>query len=391
MQQHNTITLARAITQSAQNPAPTTIPVTANRSLDYVRWGTDNCMGEYIDEIASASPTQSAILATIQTLMVGAGIEFDNLDDPNPDQSWDSIIEFITKDYATYNQFALEVILNNDGETCSFYNVPVSSIRIGKLTDDYGNFDHYCVADNWRKANKRNTVNVKKFDGKLKKGEPQLVVFKDMKTNDRFYPTPSWWSAAPYAQADASLAKFYRSEVDGSFRGQTCVSFPYNLDEEGQRAVAENIRESFVGPDSSNSVLCLFSENEQKPEVSVVNAPSHDVFNSVTQLVQYELCSSNRIHPMLAGLSINSGFSQQSEIYYVTYTTFKLTVINQKRRFILQALNGLLRKLNMDKGEKNQLRFVDFDIKGELQGLTAKNDAIEESVNDTDGMNGVTD
>lgn len=380
---------SQVITMSNQTPAPAVIPIVANKSADYVKWGNDNNMGQTIYNIATSSPTQSAILDTITTFIQGAGVEYDTLGRPNPEQTYDELIDSVCKDYALYNMFAIQCILNRDGETASLYHVPVSCVRPGKLTDVFGNFDNYCICDDWRKANKSNIVQIKKFDGKLRNGEPQLAVFRDMRVNDRWFATPSWWSAAPYAQADAALAKFYRNEVDGSFRGQTVVSFPYNADDEMKKSIGENIKESFCGPDAASSVLVLFGENGEKVEVSSVNPPDHDVFNQVANHIQYSLCSTNRIHPMLAGLSINVGMAQQSDIYLVLYHSFMATVIQQKRRFILQSLNGLLSRLNMDNGRRNQLRFVDLDLADELNGLTAKNDAIEKSVNDTDGMTGI--
>ena len=368
---------------------------------DWVRFGYDNLYPQLCLDLANESPLQKAILENKVSYMFGAGIAetFDNIFTPNLQESWSDLVYKCIIDEVYLGAFAIQVILNESGNKFSFYHQPVDQIRLGQY-NEYNVIEKSYICTNWAKANKTtNVVEIKMWGSETpKKGERYLMYFKRHQPNEYYYAIPQWMSAANYCAADAALSQYYNNYVRNNFSANLCIKYPTEPDEEKKAEIYRNLQASFGGSENAGNILLLFGENGVTPEISAIESVNADLYNSVVDTVKLAIVSANRLtSPILAGISTSSGFSSKSEEIIAAWTTYKLTVINTERQFILDKLNDLL----VMNGYKRLLTIQDYNLADEFAGAQESNtdklnegigakDTEEQAVEDESAENNVT-
>lgn len=378
---------SKSICLSAAIPAqPISPTVTASRSGDLVRWGDDNLYPARIIEAAAASPTQSAIMSALKNYVVGAGVQYGDGApiSPNPDSSWDDLFAALASDYVLFEGFALQVMRNDDGAGLTVYHQPFDQVRIGKV-DEYGRNTHYLINADWRRASKRNIVEIPAYAGydALRKGEVALVYARTLQPGELFYHRPAWTSALNYVLADAALGEYYKSLINSNFTPSAIISFPFMVDDKEKAGIHDDIVESFAGAGNAGNLLCLFGEGGSEPKVTAFKAENGDIYRDTSDKIISALAAANRVAPELCGVQRSSGFASQSELLLTQYTLLKLTKTDEYRRFIISRLDALYKAA----GVELDLSCLDYDIAGELAGQTAKNDAVEAATLDDENQN----
>lgn len=344
---------------------------------DWVSFGERNNFMDNAIEIASSSPIQNSILQSKLTYCLGGGlVPFEkSVLNPNLVDSWSDMFEKCMSDFVIFDAFALQIILNNDGSTMSFYHQPINQVRLGQYNERNIIEKGYLCTD-WTKATSKNVVEVPMFGSEpLKKGQAYLAYFKRYRANELYYAIPSWWSAANWVLADASLSKYYLNYINNNFSANLAITYPTEIDEEKKEELYKLLVESFGGSKNAGNILLLFGENGVLPQISPIESVNADLYNSVADMILKYIVSANRLtSPILVGLATSSGFSSKSDEILAAYSQYMITVINECRNFVLGKLNDML-QLN---GYDRLLRVQDYDLRAEFEGETEKNDIIED-------------
>ena len=117
--------------------------VTRKNALGWVNWGIKNTYPNILLDLFNQSPThRSAVNFAVQSIL-GNGVDFEQMgvngDEvvPNYAQTWDEVIKSLALDYILYGSYAIQVIMNKDGKTFSFWHmlrfVGVSMMRMDRL------------------------------------------------------------------------------------------------------------------------------------------------------------------------------------------------------------------------------------------------------------------
>ena len=347
----------------------------------WVRFDVDNLYPERVMEIVNSSPLQKSILESKKTYVLGAGLEptEENIYTPNMTETWQELIEKCTNDFVYLNAFAVQVILNESGNRFSFYHQPVSQVRLGNYNERNFIEKGYLCTD-WRKAQRnRNVVEIPMFGTETpQKGKAYLMYFKPEQVGEYYYAIPDYMSASNYILADAALSQYYNNYIHNNFSANLAIRFPIEPTEEKKQELYDSLVKSFGGAENAGNILCLFGEGGVVPEISSIESVNADLYNSVMDIIKLALVSANRLtSPILAGIVTSSGFSSKSDEMIAAYSLYKLTVINAARQFILQGFNKMI-EMN---GHNRVLKFLYFDIRGEFEGQTEKNDVIEDKGN----------
>jgi len=359
---------------------------------DWVRFGWDNLYPELCLNLASASPLQKAILENKLTYLYGAGLAktLNNIYTPNLTEGWDSLIYKCMTDFTYLNAFSVQVIMNEGGNSYSFYHQPIDQVRLGQYNAN-NIIEKAYLCSNWAKANKAdNVVEIKMWGSETpRKGERYLMYFKRHQLGEYYYAIPQWMSAANYIAADAALSAYYNNYVRNNFSANLCIKYPTEPDESKKKELYENLMASFGGSENAGNILLLFGENGVNPEISSIESVNADLYNSVVDTVKLAIVSANRLtSPILAGISTSSGFSSKSDEIIAATVQYRLTVINSDRQFIMDKMNDLL-SMN---GSPRVLTIEDYNLAKEFEGATEDNtDKANEGIGAKDTEEQVTD
>lgn len=357
------------------------------KRLNWVDFDYDNMYPQRALDLAKSSPLQSAILANKLKYALGAGLADykASIYTPNLTETWEGLLTKLMTDYVYLEAYAVQVILNENGQTFSFYHVPVEQVRFENFNEN-NQIEYAYLSTNWQYATGKNVVKIKMFGTETpKKGERYLIYKKKYQPGNYYYATPEWMTAANWVAADAALSTYYLNYIKNNFSSNLAVKYPTEpATEEKKAEIYENLRQCFGGEQAAGNILLLFGENEVLPEIENIEAVNADLYNAVTEVVMRYIISANRLtSPTLAGVQATAGLSSQSEEIIAAYTLYNLTVISECRNFVMNGINDLL-QLN---GYPRCLTIMDYDYRKEFEGQTASNDKVESEAINADENN----
>lgn len=319
-------------------------PTFSRNTKGWINYDKDNLLPQRIIELNNNSAINKAVIENKVTYICGAGVD-DNeyYGQPNPNSDWDTLIEKIAKDYATFGGFCFQVILNENEETVSLFHTDFSKIRVGEV-NEYGVYLSFFLSNDWKKTTgKYAPVEIKAYGSEeLTKGIPYLFYYKDYEPSLDYYPVPQYFSALSFIEADGLLGKFYRNSINNGFVPSTIITMPSNPTEEQKEQFQKDIENSYTGSNGANSIVVLWGESQEvKPVVTSYTASNNaDLYNNVDEIIFQKIISAHRLtSPTLAGLSGSGNLSGNANEIINSYTLYNNTVIHQLRRRILDTLS----------------------------------------------------
>jgi hypothetical protein len=342
-------------------------PTFSKNIKGWVNYDKDNLLPQRIIELNNNSAINKAVIENKVTYICGAGVDDSQYyGQPNPNCDWDSLIERIAKDYATFGGFCFQVIPNENGKAVSLYHTDFSKIRVGQV-NDYGVYLSFFLSNDWKKTTgKYAPVEIKAYGSEeLSKGTPYLFYYKDYEPSLDYYPVPQYYSALDYIEADGFLGKFYRNSINNGFVPSTIITMPSNPTEDRKEQFQKDIESSYTGSNGANSIVVLWGESQEvKPVVTSYTASNNaDLYNNVDEIIFQKIISAHRLtSPTLAGLSGSGNLSGNSNEIINSYILYNYTVIHKLRRKILDTLNQFV----VNNGYK-RLEIPDLDIVSQIQ------------------------
>ena len=350
----------------------------------WIRFGYDNLYPKLILDLVNNSPLQKAILESKKTYIMGAGLEKTeaNIYTPNMFESWQELLDKCATDYVYFKAFAVQAILNESGNRFSFYHQPVDQVRFAQYNERNIIEKAYLCTDWSRAQRNRNVVEIDMFGVETpKKGKPYLLYFKDYQPDNYYYSIPDFMAAANYIAADGALSQYYNNYIRNNFSANLAIRFPVEPTEEKKQELYDNLIKSFGGAENAGNILLLFGENGVIPEINAIESVNADLYNSVVDIIKTAIISANRLtSPVLAGIGTSTGFSSKSDELIAAYTQYKLTVIADDRKFLVDGFNKML-EMN---GLERVFNIIDFDLRKEFEGESTSNDFKEKEGNNVD-------
>lgn len=322
-------------------------PTFTRHSRGWVNYGQDNNLPQQIIELNNQSAVNKSIIENKVTYICGAGVDDANYcGQPNTQEDWDSLIEKLARDYATFGGFCFQVILNQNGANTSLYHTDFSKVRVGK-TNEYGVPLDFFVSNDWRKTTGQYApIQITAFGGETpKQGVAYLCYYKDYEPGLDFYPVPHYYSALNYIEADGLLGKFYRNSINNGFAPSVIITIPSNPDDEAKAQFNHDMTASFAGTNGANSIVVLYGESQDiKPEVTpFVASGNADLYNNVNEVIFQKIISAHSLSsPTLAGVSGSGNLSGNASEIINSFILYNYTIIHKLRRKLLDVLNVFL-------------------------------------------------
>lgn len=321
-----------------------TYPAFTKNHKGWINYDRDNLLPQRIIELNNESAINQAVIENKVTYICGSGIDgAEYYGQPNPNDSWDDLIEKVAKDYVSFGGYCFQIILNENGKSMSLYHTDFSKVRIGEVNDFGINLSFY-LSNDWRRtAGKYAPVAIKAYGSEeMQKGVPYLYYYKDYAPSLDHYPVPQYYSALNYIEADGLLGKFYRNSIHNGFVPSTIITMPSNPSEDQKDQFQMDIERSYAGTNGANSIVVLWGESQEvKPVVTSYTASNNaDLYNNVDEIIFQKIISAHRLtSPTLAGLSGSGNLSGNANEIINSFVLYNQTVIHQLRRRILDTLS----------------------------------------------------
>lgn len=322
--------------------------ITKDSALGWVKWGKDNDYPLQLLNLYSQSPTHAACVNFAVQSIIGDGIDYSksNLSlNPNPDYNWEVFVKNISLDYVLLGSFAIEIILNNDGSSYSFYHFPMEKVRCVPFDED-GNIGGYYICTDWTNVNKYKPQYIKKFDrDNVKRGEVYLYVYSEYSPLTDYYSSPRYISAVKAIQSEIEYITFDDKTTRNNFVPTGMLVMPEVETDEERAAVVRNIQQMFTSSDNANSIMISFRSNVEDVIPQFVPFASNEVNVNI-----YDSANTRTINRILTAHQVNdrqligmpsegSGFNSEGALLETAYNVYNRVVGNSNRNVIVKTLN----------------------------------------------------
>ena len=373
--------------------------ITRKNALGWVNWGVRNNYPNLLLDLYNQSPThRSAVNFAVQSIL-GNGVDYDamkaNGDEvvPNYSQTWDEIIKSLALDYIIYGSYAIQIIMNKDGQTYSFYHMPIDKVRWSEYDED-GQITSYWICQDWTATGQYAPFEIEAFDMKedfkLEKGKPYLYVYRTYSPTMTYYTQPHYAAAIKAIQAEIEYVNYDLKNIVNGFTPSGVLTLPEVETDEERQAIIANITRMFQGSENANSVMITFRSNIEDKGVEYTpfakNQGSFNFYADANQRTINRILEAHQIpNAALIGMPdiSNSGFASEADKLEVSYQLYNKLTGNYNRMAVVRTLNQML-KMNGVETEivMKPLNFLDFGNDANVEERTQSTEVNENEVDE---------
>ena len=318
------------------------------RSKDYMYYGNLNLFPQSLIELYDTSAMHHTAVDAITAGIVGDGIEI--IGDEYINQNGETIEELYEKislDYVLFSGYAINVIWSKDRTKISeIYHLPFSNVRSGKPNEE-DKVENYMYSADWSNLRKYPYQEYKAFDATDNKGDnaSQVFYFYGYTPGNQVYPLPNYVAAMNDISLDAQVSRFHANNIANGLAPSMFVQFRNGVPSpEERRDVYKEIEKTFTGTENAGRFFLAFSEAGKELQVTPIDSANDDYYLLLEERISSRILTAHRItSPLLLGIKDSAGFSSNAEEIRVAYAHFEGTVVEPKRKKILQSFGYMLR------------------------------------------------
>ena len=371
--------------------------ITRKSAQGWVNWGIKNNYPNLLLDLYNQSPTHRSAVNFAMMSILGNGVDFDamqlNGDEvvPNYVQSWDEVIKSLALDYILYGSYALQIIMNKDGKTFSFWHIPLDKVRWSEFDED-GQITSYWICNDWTMVGQYPPIQIDAFDMrddfKIEKGKPYLYVYRSYSPTMTYYTQPHYAAAIKAVQAEIEYCNYDLKNIVNGFAPAGVLTLPEVETDEERQAIIQNVTRMFQGSENANSVMITFRSNIEDKGVEYTpfqsNKGSFNYYADANQRVINRILESHQIpNAALIGMPDigNSGFSSEADKLEVSYQLYNKLTGNYNRMAVIKTLNQMLKMNGIDTEiVMNPLSFNDFGNDANVEERTKPAEVKEDDV-----------
>lgn len=314
-----------------------------------ITFGKYNDYPYVLSSLYLQSPTHKACCDFAVTAIIGQGIDESELQfTPNPNQTWNQFIQAIVFDYVVYGSFAVQIIKNRDNQTYSFYNVPVSSVRVSSTDENV-----YLISADWTNTSRYPIQSIKKAtldsNQTINSNEPYLYVYYQRSADNDYYSLPSYIAAIKAIQAEIELLNYDLASIGNSFTASGIMLLPNQGTDEEKEELVKQLQSLYQGAKNANSLIISFVDSLDNNNIPIRFVPIQQTITNEEYLNQLNDRAINRIisghripSKSLIGLPLESAsLGGDGNTTNVSWNLYNRTIANYNRTIIEQTINKL--------------------------------------------------
>lgn len=332
--------------------------VTKKSGMGWVNWGVKNNMPTILLDLFNQSTTHRACINFEVQSIIGNGVDIEamKIDGsqivPNYYQDFDTFLRAIALDYSLFGSYAIQIIMNKDRKTYSFYHIPLDKVRWSPYDED-GQITTYWICNDWTETGLNPPIEVEAFDMredyKIDYGKPYLYVYRPYTPTMNYYTQPTYQAGLKSIYAEVEVSNYDLKAATNSFVPAGMLVLNDVETDEERRAVIKNVQSLFQGTDNASSCMITFRNNieEQKPEwiPFTANQGNVNLFADANDRIIDRIVSAHQIpSKTLIGLNNkNTGFNSEGAFLEAAYSLYNTLVGNNNRNAIIKSINFMLK------------------------------------------------
>lgn len=332
--------------------------VNKQSGFNWRNWGSLNNYPTLLLNLYTQSPTHAACINFGTQSIVGEGVDYEaskfdgGLITPNYYQTWDEVIRSVATDFMIYGSYAIQIVMNKDKKSYSFYHVPLSKVRWSEYDDD-GQILYYYICDDWTQTGLNEPIEIDAFDMRddqiIEYGKPYLYVYRPYSPAQDYYTTPHYASAIQAIQSEIEAINFDVRTTTNNFVPSGMLVMNDVETEADRQAIIQNITSMFTSTDNANSLMITFkrSADEQAPTFVpfAANQGNVNLYDSLSERAIKRILTAHQINsPSLIGLPVsNSGFNSEGALLDTAYNVYQRVCGNYNRQAVIKTFNFMLK------------------------------------------------
>lgn len=259
------------------------------------------------------------------------------VEEANPDESLNDILNKAALDLELFGGFALEIIWGKASDKIAgIYHADFSKIRSS------ADGTTFYFSDEWDKY-KPKTEPIPAFDLNNRKGK-QLLYYKQYRPKAIVYPYPDYLGIIPSIATDIEITNFHYNNIKTGFLTGTLINF-LNGDPgaDEKKEIEKKVKAKTTGTDNAGGVLLNFADGKERA-AEVIPMRGNDFDKMFLQLrddTTQEIFTGHKItSPMLFGIKSEGQLGGRTELLEA-YELFQNTYITPKQQILEGIFNGL--------------------------------------------------
>jgi hypothetical protein len=210
-----------------------------------------------------------------------------------------------------------------------------------------GEVEEYFYSVDWKNTRKFVPQGYKAFDPTDNKGDNASQIFYvfGYTPGNYVYPLPAYIGGLNDISIDIDIAKFHSSNLSSGLAPSMFIQFRNGVPTpEEQHDIYRQIEQTFAGAENAGRFFLAFSEPGKELQVEPIQSTNDAYYIQLEERVTSRILTAHRItSPLLLGIKDANGFSSNADEIVVAYAHFEGTVIEPKRKKILDNYGYVLR------------------------------------------------
>ena len=345
---------AKFIQMSKENIAP--IPK-IEKHLNFIKYGNDNNYPSYLIKLMSESGLHRAIIEKKVSLVLGKGLNIDDvsddtlnfIDQPNPYESMDSILEKCSYDLEWFGGYYLQVLWDqNEDKVKEVYHMDAERIRVGK-PNSYGFVESYYFFDDTTipmsaHMNTNNAIHFPAFSKNGDKTEPQIYFVKKYSPTNKFYGSAIYEGAVIDIETYAEISNFHNSNLKNAFAPGYMIFFTGTPPSDDlQNDIVKSLKDKYGSTENVGKPMVFFLEDDmEKPIVEPLDTSNIDKqFEKLIEQIISNITVSHQIPRQVVGLETPGSLGGSKELLEAT-EIFKSSYIIPQQNVITNSFNVIM-------------------------------------------------
>jgi len=320
---------------------------------EIVKYGEDNLLPNKLLELSTQSSLHTAILDKKVKMSVGDGLSYDGatnkktqdfIDECNPYEGLNDILEKCAVDLEIFGGFSLEVIWSKDKtQIAEVYHMPYQHLRSSKLNED-NQVDYLIYNRDWTSYTSINQCKLYPvFNKNINKEDTQVLYSKKYTATNSYYPLPSYIGAINDINTLYQISVFNNACVTNNFQPGIMIIFRGSLPTpDEQDDIIKGLEEKYKGSKNAGTPAVFFLDSDQE-EPTIEQSDVSDLdkqYTILTGAIKESVVMGHSIPRPVAGLETEGSLGSSKEViegrmlFYNDY-------IKYEQNFILKALNKI--------------------------------------------------